>query len=959
MKSILLRSLLSASICAVSVSALAYEGEAADADAASSGGAADIVVTGSRIARPDLDSPMPVSVISMDDAETLGISTAWSALIRDPSIAPGVGRGNAGSQSFDGGTASINLRNMGSARTLTLINGQRRVSGSARSSAVDLNMIPAGMIERIEVITGGAAAIYGADAVTGAVNIITKKNIQGVELKVMQGVSERGDAPSTTFSALAGTRFGNDRGGISAGATYVNSKGITTFDRDFANRHMVYQSNPLNTGMNDGIPDSIIYDNWAAARLNQFPTFVHKNVNYVLLDGAVQQQTIDFVSAPGEYVAGGTSGYYKEGTFPLNAGEQLVSPLEQFAATVQLDYDVTDDIKFNSNFDYGYTYYNGTKTFYREDSRATWLNGLGGATAKLDNPYLPDAIRDFMVDNGLTQLRLARIYPEFGLRRDVHKRNSFTIANELTGSLTDSIKWSGFVQYGQSVNNVSNPGTLRANRWANARDVIADPVTGLAVCRDAAARAAGCTPYNVFGNASPTAEQRDYIFGTRRERWKNTQTVFGGNLVGSLFSLPHGDVSFALGAEHRVDTLKTQEDAMAVAGEFAHSGGVTAHAEIDAKLKVSEIYGELVVPLLRNVPFADRLEVEAAYRYSDYNLFGGSDAWKLGATWSPVAGLTLRGVRSRSVRAPNFGELYEPINTSLSNLDDPCEAQNIGYSANRAKNCAALGIVTPGLASQLPSQLTTGGNPNLQPETSNSLTLGAIIQPRFIPGLDVTVDYWNISIKDVVTQFSGNQIAQYCVDLPSIDNIFCGAMTRDQNDPVRAIATMSTQMINASKLSAEGIDFAVNYRTNIGSGMGRIGLKATYLLDKQIEAVPGMDESILKQVTGYADPRVRATAYVAYQLGKWNLAWNTQFRGASLHQTNAASDEAFITNRVPHYWNHDLSIGFDVSENYRLMFGVNNVLDAAPPQVPSTYLGLSGVFDTIGRNYFVSANIRF
>lgn len=916
------------------------------------------MITGSRIARPDLDSPMPVSVISMDDASKLGIVTAWGALIREPSIAPGVGRGNAGSQGFDGGTASINLRNMGTARTLTLVNGQRRVSGSARSSAVDLNMIPAGMIERIEVITGGAAAIYGADAVTGAVNVITRKNIQGVELKATQGISQRGDAPSTSISALVGSRFGDDRGGISMGATYVNSKGITTLDRDYANRHLVYQTNPNNTGMNDGIPDSIIYDNWAAARLNRFPTFVHNNKNYVFLNGSVQQQKIDFISTPGEYVAG-AGDYYTEGTFPLNAGEQLLSPLKQFAVVAQLDYEISDNIQYNASFDYGYTYYNGTKTYYREDSRATWLNGIGGATAKLDNPYLPDAMRDFMIDNGLNELRLARIYPEFGIRRDVQKRNSFTFANDLSGSLTDGLKWTGFFQYGQSVNNVSNPGTLRANRWISARDVVADPITGDPMCRDADARAAGCVPYNVFGTDAPTAEQRAWMFGTRREHWKNTQSIFGANIVGSLFSLPHGDVAIALGAEHRIDTLKTREDPLAIPGEFAHSGGVTQHAEIDAKLKVSEIYGEVVVPLLRNLPFAERLEIEGAYRYSDYNLFGGTNAWKIGATWSPMPGISFRGVRSRSVRVPNFGELYEPINSGPSNLDDPCEAHNIARSPTREANCRALGITTPGLASQEVSIVTRGGNPNLQPETANSLTLGAIIQPRFIPGLDITVDYWDIRIEDVVTQFSGNQVANYCVDLPSIDNIFCGAMTRDPSDPVRAIATLSTQMINASKLNAQGLDFGINYRHALGNGMARIGVKGTFLLDKQVEAVPGMPESILKQVTGYSDPRFRGTAYLSYEIGKFNIAWNSQFRGASLHETNVASDEAFITNRVPSYWNHDLAMGFNISDDYQLMLGVNNLFDATPPQVPDTYSGAGGIFDTIGRNFFVSANMRF
>lgn len=966
MASFVSRGLLTASVLALATASHAQSPAkidagvaAADAPAAGAADAAtDIVVTGSRIARSELESAMPISVVKMEEANRLGITTAWGALIREPAISPGVGRGNAGGQGFDGGTASVNLRNMGTNRTLTLIDGQRRVSGSARSSAVDLNMIPSGMIERIEVITGGAAAIYGADAVTGAVNIITKRDIQGVDMQATQGISQRGDAATTSLSFTAGTKLFNNRGSVSVGATYVNSQGLSTLDRGYANRHMVYQSNPANGTLTDGIPDSIIYNNWAATRLNINPTFVHRNVNYVYLNGAVKKQNINPISTPGEYVAG-TGEYYTEGTYPIIAGEQLLSPLEQFAAIARFDYDVTDSITNTARFDYGHTYYNGSRTYYRDDSRATWLNGVGGATALLDNPYLPDAIRGFMTANNLTSMRLARIYPEFGIRRDVQKRDSFTFSNELGGALVDQLKWSAFIQYGRAETNVSNPGTLRASRFIAARDVVTDALTGQPVCRDATARAAGCVPYNVFGNAAPTAEQREWMFATRNESWVTDQTIFGGSIVGPVFALPYGDLEMAVGAERRVDTLKTTEDPLAIPGELAHAGGVTEHPEITANEKTSELYGELVVPILRDLPFAQSLVVEGAYRYSDYSSFEASSTWKIGGRWSPVDGVTFRGVRSRSVRVPNFGELYVPINTGVSNLDDPCEAQNIYRTATREANCRALGIVTPGRASQEVSMLTTGGNPNLQPETSNSLTLGAVIQPRFLPGLDITVDYWDIKIDDVITQFSGNQIANYCVDLPSIDNIFCSAMTRDPASPVKAIATMTTQQINASRQTARGLDFAVNYGGNAGPGQFSISFKGTYLIDKEVEAVPGIPESILVQATGWANPRFRGNFFASYSVDKFNIAWNTQFRGAGLHATDATSDETFDTNRVPSYWNHDMSMGLDVSQNFRFTFGINNIFDSKPPQVPDTYTGGDGVYDIVGRNFFISGRVRF
>lgn len=247
-----------------------------------------IVVTGSRIARPELESPMPVSVMRMEDSERLGLVTAYDALIREPAIGIGIGRGNA-QNNMDGGTASINLRNLGTNRTLTMIDGRRRVSGSARSSAVDLNLIPSGMIDRIEVITGGAAAIYGADAVTGAVNIITKHDVEGFEVTATQGISQRGDASNFSASFLAGGKFSDGRGSVSVGGTYVTSDGLTTYDRDFGRTRLNYVANPANTGLDDGIPDRIISYDFGEFYYQFYPTFVLKNINYGYQNGAVRE----------------------------------------------------------------------------------------------------------------------------------------------------------------------------------------------------------------------------------------------------------------------------------------------------------------------------------------------------------------------------------------------------------------------------------------------------------------------------------------------------------------------------------------------------------------------------------------------------------------------------------------------------------------------------------------------
>lgn len=920
--------------------------------------AEEIVVTGSRIARPELESPMPVSVVKMDEARQFGISTAWEALLRDPAIAPGIGRNNAQGQTYDGGIASINLRNMGTNRTLTLVDSRRRVSGSARTSSVDLNMIPSGMIDRIEVITGGAAAIYGADAVTGAVNIITKKDFQGFEVSGMQGISTRGDAPTTTISAVAGSRLAGGRGSISVGATYVNSGDLRTWDRDYARSRLLYHANPENTGPHDGIADRIIHYDFGEFYYNYYPTFVHKNVNYGYENGAVRELSIAVpTNAKGEFYGGG--GEFHSDIRPLTDGDQLRAPLEQFAVIGRFDYQLTDTIDYSARIDYGYTLYEGTKRYYREDSRSNWLGGAGAAWAYLNNPYLPDSIRDFMVSNGLERMRISRSYKEFGIIGDVHSRDSYTVANELSGKLTGELRWDAFFQYGRSVDNISNPRTLRASRWIAARDVIADPVTGDPVCRDASAHAAGCVPYNIFSRDMPTEAQLEWMFATRREWRENTQQAFGGSVVGPVFALPYGNVSIALGAEHRKETLKTREDPLAIPTELAHNAAITRHEEIEATEKVSELYGELVVPLLTDLPLSHRLEIEGAYRYSHYDTFEGTEAWKAGFTWSPTAGVTFRGVRSRSVRAPNFGELYQPITVALNNLEDPCEDPAIYLSPTRTANCQALGITTPALNDVALSEVTSGGNPDLQPETSNSLTLGLVLQPRFLSGFDMTIDYWDIDIKNVITQFSGNQIAAYCVDMPTIDNLFCDQMIRQTDHVSRPIVALSTQQINASQLRAKGLDVGVNYRAPLGAGQIGIGFKGTYLIEKEVQAVPGIAASIVKQATNYDDPRFRATLTVNYQIGKFAVGWSSRFTGSSLHDANAVSEEYYEDNSVPARCYNDFTVGLHLNENYQFAIGMNNAFDVEPPYMPATYTGADGRYDVVGRYVFVRANAKF
>ena len=949
-----------ASVEPVAEPRLAADHEQADRADAEEGGA--IVVTGSRIARPELASPMPVSVIDMEAARNVGRTSAYDALLLDPAVGPGIGLRNASdpvnNSGSDHGIATVALRNMGTNRSLTLIDGMRRVSSSATSSAVDLNMIPPAMIERLEVVTGGAAAIYGADAVTGAVNIITKDSIDGLNISATQGISQRGDGEKTVVSVSTGGKFGNGRGAVAIGGTYSRTGGIYTSDRAFSRGRILFQANPADKGADDGIPDRIMIKDFRQIFVGYQPSFYWKadDTNYIVdVANNVVRKPIG-----GTQITGGNYGFWSGGEGgQLEDKRMLQSQLESFSLIGKVKYELTDAVTYEARFDYGRSHSFVGGSIFRQDSRATTVNSHGGDVAYLDNPYLPSSLRRFMLDKNLTKLNINRAYGNFPAIEILHDYESFTIFQGLGGRLTNALNWQAFFQYGRTTDNVRYSNTPLASHYAAARDAIADPVTGNPVCRDAAARAAGCVPFDIFGNEPLSRAQKDYILTDRTGRRVNSQKVYGATIAGTLLPLPYGDLSIALGVERRTETLDTKDDPRAASGEVAYFGLAGPTPDIHAKRSVSEIYGELVVPLLRDLPFVHRLEVEGAYRYSDYSGYGKTDTWKIGATWEPFPGFALRGVRSRSVRAPNFGELYKPQTESPSGSPaDTCMGTAYNLTPMRAANCRALGIAAPLPYEQLGPIVLSGGNPNLRPETSNSLTLGAILRPRFLPGFDATVDFWNIEIGDVIASFSQADVYRLCTDLPTIDNVFCQSIERD---PVTHLATrMKTFLVNAQEMEARGVDAGISYRRRLGDGMFGLSLKGTYLIKYMLHTTPGLTAGDVQYDGTYSNPRFRGTMLVSYSTDRVDFSLNTRFVSASKYAVGPTiTGESFPDNGIPSRTYNDISVGVKIGDRLRIAVGVENVFDVDPPLFPYTNYGAGGVYDTMGRYFFTNVNLTF
>lgn len=910
-----------------------------------------IVVTGSRIPQTPGRSAMPLQVIDMDEALRFGRTTAYDVLTRESSVAAGIGLGNAFGQGWDAGVSSVSLRGLGTNRSLTLIDGMRRVSGSARSSAVDITMVPAAMIERMEIITGGATAIYGADAVTGAVNIVTKKQVEGLNLSATQGISQSGDAPESSVSISTGTTFADRRGSVALGATYSHVAAL-----DYARRYATYTrsiANPANTGADDGIPDQITIPDFRQIYFDYRPSFYFKGQSYIVDGGTPRPAHYEQTYYPGHF-SYGNGGDGRN----LRDADQLRGGLDSFAVIGRLDYDLTDAIAYRAYADFGASDYRGTASFprHRDDSRTTWFNGAGGSVAYLDNPFLPDGLREFMLANGLTRLDIERTYGNFPIMREYHERRSLTVGQKLEGSLGEVLHWSAFQQYGRTLDNVRTSDIPVMSHWLAARDVVSDPRTGLPVCRDPAARAAGCVPLDMFGQAPPSPQLAAYVLGTRRERRVNTQAIWGIDLDGSPVELPYGPLQVVLGFERRRETLHTRDDPLA-ASEYTYGGsGYTVHPDLDADFSVREVYAEAKAPLLRDLPFAQSLDLEGAYRYSRYSSVGSTGTWKLGGTWTPTRGLMLRTMRSRSVRVPNFGELYEvPVSRQTGSITDPCEAADYYQSATRSANCRALGILVPLGDFKVGPVITTQGNRDLRPETSNSLTVGAVLRPAIVPGLELTVDYWNIDIRDAITQFDYTTILNLCVDLPSIENPFCGAVTRNPSDG--RVTAISTSQINAARLTARGIDFGAAYRRRLGTGQVELQLNGTYLLRHMVESTPGVDTGDVRYDGDWEHPRLQGTAHAMWSAGRFSMATSLRFIGASRYEINAESDEVFDRNSIQPHVYADVSWAYRLDGGMTVSIGIRNLTDARPPMIYPVYKDTT-IYDQVGRYFFTTITFR-
>ena len=608
---------------------------------------AEIVVTGSRIARPEIESSVPVQVISSEVIDEQGSANVADIINELPSIGtPGISRTNSNFATISNGVSTVNLRNVQDQRTLVLINGRRVVSGAGGTSTVDVNNIPTDLIESVQVLTGGASAVYGSEAIAGVVNFILKDDFDGLSFRGQTGMSSESDSDRHLASLTAGTDIG-DRGNITGNIQYDKDDGLRSPEREISANDIPFRSGFVPQGRFDLSDDggSDWTYNAGNALQDSFTTSV---------DG-----------------------------FNRNAERYIAVPLERTLVTLLANYDLTDSL--NLFFEGGYSKMESNSSLEAlatDNSDARLPDGTVSSGLSIENPLIPAPIRAEMVANGVDTLPLIKRMNGVFDRSNVNEREFFRGVIGLEGQFATNWKWDVYYNQSQTKEDTESETALR-DRYYYALDVVPNPAGGAPICRDAAARASGCVPFNPFGFNSVSPEAATYITaGGIKDTYaaKIDQQVVAANITGPVFSLPAGDLMIAAGAEYRKEKSEEQYSPETQAGNTMGNALSNTTGEYD----VTEIYLETVVPLLSDVAFAQTLDFEAAVRVGDYSTVGEVTSWKTGFTWAPISDVRFRAVYSNATRAPNIGELYSgALQDFPTGLSDPCEGVTATSSRSR------------------------------------------------------------------------------------------------------------------------------------------------------------------------------------------------------------------------------------------------------------------------------------
>ncbi|UIJ44673.1 TonB-dependent receptor [Sphingomonas cannabina] len=948
---------------------MAYAQAAQEADA---GASEEIVVTGTRIKRPDLESNSPQTVIGQEEFKYQGATTVEGVLNRLPQFTADA---NENVSNGSDGTSNINLRNLGSNRVLVLVNGQRMLP----QQAIDLNFVPGSLVERVDVMTGGASAVYGSDALSGVVNFVLKDNLDGVRVDAQVGfaqhdndnravrslLSEKGyalapksvaDGGKQDVTISAGKNFADGRGNVTVYGGYRHFSPVKQSSRDVSSCALqAADENTLFCGGSSNTP---------------YGTFVP-------LEGAFQGQTLTnnrdgtqtFVPYDNSYAYNyAPDNYFQRSDERYTAGAFAKFELSKAAEV------------------YGSFMYMRDHTFSQAAPSAIFLgspfaiscnNPLASASqlqtlcgAKAGTSQTADALVGYRMT----------IAP----RRDDLRHTDYRYTAGVRGDLGSGFSYDlnylySLVRYKERY--LNNVDAVKAQR---ALDVVS--VGGTPTCRSVVdGTDPDCIPVNVFQAGGVTAEQGSYMFTPSNTASRNSLRAFSGTLSGDLGQLgitspwASRGISIAVGAEQRRETLKFTAD------EIAQQGGAT---NADGIISVVEGYGEIEIPIIEDKPFFRSLTINGGVRYSSYDNKQNSTGFKSSynvwtykgeLSWQPIEDLRLRASYNHAIRAPNVAELFASQSVGNVAAQDPCAGSSPSASAS---TCALTGVTAAqyGHIVECPADTCSaqgGGNRFVKPETADTWTAGFVLSPRALKGFSLSIDYYRIKVKDYISSIDPSLIISQCV--ATGDPFYCSLFNRDPRSGAifGQNGYIVSTTLNTGYLQTSGIDVIGDYTFGIGSlGKFNVNVIGTWLAEQVAEPLPGLGTYDCKGLYGYTcgqpSPEWRHVARFTW-MARGDTTLSLSWRHLGSTKLSSLSDNPFLTGtpsvinkRIEAYNYFDLSVTQAVGKQLQLRMGVNNLLDKDPPAIAAGILSAfgngntyPGVYDPLGRTVFFGATVNF
>jgi iron complex outermembrane receptor protein len=877
----------------------------------------DVIVTGSRIRRNPLDQASPTVVIDEQAIAKTGLSSVADVLQRLPSSAGGLNTrfnnsGNLGNPPDGGGvgagSASIDLRYLGSKRTLVLVDGLRYVNGASASGipgTVDLNSIPEGMIERVEVLQSGASPLYGSDAIAGVVNIITKSSQQGLRATAQYGQFRQGDGETQNYQLSYGV--GRDQVHIVAGVSYVKQQAVRASDRAIS-----LFPNPGQTSCTDAIG--------GCSSFTPLGRFLVNGQNITLRGPVAGRPVYDPTLATGDFKA-----FTSADRFNFAPFNYFETPSERYGGFVNARAEFSDALNLRVKAVYNHRGSQNQAAFLPLGIGPDVGNGNLLDTLSVDatNPYNPFGVT---LVPGQNYTAIFRRLVEAGQR--TYSQSVDTMS--LTGTLDGRFSLFGRNWYwdANAVIGFNDAKQLFTGNVNSAR--LAQAIGPVAQCTG------GCVPFNFFGGVgSITPAMLAFVGFDERDRSRQSLQDYEANLTGELFDLPGGPVGIAVGYEHRYQFGSFTPDPVIQAGLGADIPAQAARGSFN----VDEIYGELRLPLLKDVPFFRSLELNGAARHSDYSSFGGNTTLTGGALWKPVSDLLLRGSYAESLRAPSIGELYGAQSRFDQPLSDPCTnvtGSLYQSSATVRTNCAANGVPANGSyaepqGGQLP--VLTGGNSALQPETARTWLFGGVYSPEWARGgfasaLSLEVNYYDIKVNGAIASIGADVLLNRCA--LTGDALSCAAIKRS---PSGFISGINGILLNTGGIRTRGLDATLTLRTRqTGAGLFGLSVLANYLLRYE-EIVPATDGVTTTRYEGtergspdQAYPHFKATGIIDWTLGPVNASFTGRYIDSVV--------ESQADNKLNSRFYGDVQLQFRpgwMDRKLALTLGVNNVFNTAPP----------------------------